>query len=92
LVVIEQKQLSILENEQNISLVKDDRSCKVLASQQLQQAEAQAKEQKQEVTDEIRRSFYDNTYLACMELTGRDSRLFQVTRDSKNDEKIEKEI
>lgn len=84
LVIIEDRQLSVMENQQNISLIKDDRSCKLLASQQLQQAEYQVQEKEQEVTDEIRDNFYNDIYLACMEWNGRDSSLSQVVQGTEN--------
>ena len=80
LVIIEQKQLEILEEERVINILKDDRSCKLLASQQLQEAESIATKQKQEITDQMKSDFYNQTYLACIEYNGRDSTLFQNTQ------------
>jgi hypothetical protein len=54
LVIIEDKQLKILENNSALSLIRDDKSCKIIASQQVQQTKEQLakQENKQEITKE----------------------------------------
>lgn len=81
LIVVEDRQLAVMEREEQISVLKDERTCRALTFQQLQRAEAQALEEKQEITEEISKNFFTVTYLNCIELTGRDSSLFQAIED-----------
>jgi hypothetical protein len=92
LVVIEDRQLSISQEGREVALLKDLRTCELMTNQQLQQAMAESVKNKAEVTEEMKKNFYNSNYSLCIQLSGRDSRAFQAVEEDKVEEVVVKEV